>query len=103
MSEKVYQVFIVDEYNNNWNLGFFPNLNIATDAINEFLKGYDVQIKYGDVQEYPSTFGSCFDVYLNDILDEEEERDELYGIMIRGFVFGKEELLKEIEGLDYED
>lgn len=94
---KIYQVYIVDEYNNAYHIGFFDNLDKAVDPINSFLEVYGVSIKEGDLKEMSGTFSPYFDTYLSDILyDDEVELDEICGVMIRGFIFDKEELLKEI-------
>lgn len=96
--EKIYQVYILDEYNNAYHLGFFSDLDKAIEPINGFLKTYNVSIKQGDIKETAGTFGSYFDAYLSDILYEEfeDDLDSISGVMIRGFIFDKQELLKEI-------
>lgn len=73
---KKYEVFIQDEWNNLWLVGFYDNLEDAIPEVNEFLTTYDVRID--EIKEYPSTFGSCF--------DKEVETSDGEIIMIRGFI-----------------
>ncbi|MBO7615087.1 MAG: hypothetical protein J6T15_05265 [Bacilli bacterium] len=72
---KKYIVFIQDEWNNNYLIGFYDELNEAVPEVNEFLETYNTKID--ELKEYVSTFGTCFDT-------EVETPDENY-IMIRGF------------------
>ena len=100
----VYQVYIVDEYNNAYQIGFFNNLDEAIEPINSFLNIYNVQLKPGDLKECDGTFGPYFDTYLSEIFWEQIENEELDAcevgsVMIRGFIFNKEELLKELKDL----
>jgi hypothetical protein len=73
---KKYEVFIQDEWNNLWLVGFYDNLEDAVPEVNEFLETY--HIKIDGLKEYPSTFGSCF--------DKEVETSDGEIIMIRGFI-----------------
>ena len=75
---KKYQVIIQDEWNNLYHIGFYDNLDDSLQDVNEFLETYDVKVD--SLQEYASTFGSCFDV------DIETPTEEI--IMVRGFIFG---------------
>lgn len=89
---KIYQVIFVDEWNNSTHIGFFKNLNDAIPDLNDIIEGYDVTLKEDDIIEHAGTFGHCFDTYLSDIFDNED----LGPCMIRGFIFDKDELIKEI-------
>lgn len=86
---KIYEVFMQDEWNNLTFLGFYKHLDDSIDDINSFLATYEVEIKKGDVHEYPSTFGSVFDTDIGDMF---EDRDDLCGVMVRGFIFEEEDL-----------
>ena len=93
MELKKYQVVFVDEYNNWWLVGFFDNLRDAEPQVNEFLNGqcgYDdegCEVEHlafgedaplGHLEEYPSSFGRCFDRII--------EAD--VGVLeVRGFIF----------------
>ena len=95
MELKKYQVVFVDEYNNWYLIGFFDNLQDAEEELNEYLKDYkyvDVddyneemkECQFGDdkplghLQEYPSSFGKCFDL----IIDA-----DCGCVQVRGFIF----------------
>lgn len=81
---KVYQVIMQDEYNNLYLLGFYKALKDALKDVNDWLSMYQISIE--EIEEYASTFSSCF--------DKELEVDE--GVVyIRGFVFDVEDL-KEV-------
>lgn len=71
-----YIVFIQDEWNNNWWMGEYSQLNDALPDINSFLEVYNVSLD--NLEEYPSTFGYAF--------DREIETPTEEVIMIRGFV-----------------
>ena len=77
---KVYLVFMQDEYNNNYYLGIYKQLKDSIKDINEWLETYDTKIE--ELNEYPSTFGTCFDQTV------ETPNDEF--LMIRGFVLDPE-------------
>lgn len=64
-------------------MGEYKELKDSIDDINDFLKVYDVSIKSEDLKEYVSTFGGAFDL---DIGMMYEDRDDLVGIMVRGFI-----------------
>lgn len=91
---KIYQVIFVDEWNNSTHIGFFKDLNDAIPELNSIIEGYGVTLKEGDIVEHGGTFGPYFDTYLSDIFYDES--NELGSCMIRGFIFDKDELLKEI-------
>lgn len=81
---KIYEVFIQDEWNNNYLIGFYKSLDKAVPDVNEFLKSsYNIEITTDDLKEYPSTFETCFDTHLDNIF---EDNEDLAGVMIRGFI-----------------
>ena len=72
MKLKKYQVVFVDEYNNWYLVGFYDKLREAEKDVNEYLKTYvDEETNeplwvgehspFGELTEYASTYGSCFD------------------------------------------
>lgn len=80
---KRYEVIMQDEWNNLYRLGEYKELKDSIEDINGFLSVYDVTIKEEDLKEYASTFGGTFDL---DIGMMYEDRDDLVGIMVRGFI-----------------
>lgn len=80
---KRYEVIMQDEWNNLYRLGEYKELKDSIEDINGFLSVYDVTIKEEDLKEYASTFGGAFDL---DIGMMYEDRDDLVGIMVRGFI-----------------
>ena len=82
-NNKRYIVMMQDEWNNLYYLGEYQCLADSIDDINSFLEVYDVSITAEDLKEYPSTFGEAFDL---DIGMMYEDRDDLVGIMVRGFI-----------------
>ena len=86
---KIYEVFMTDEFNNNYLIGFYNELKNAVPAINDFLVPYEAKIE--TLEEYPSTFGPCFDT---DVFRETNEDDDYdwTGVMIRGFIFDADAL-----------
>lgn len=86
---KIYEVWMQDEYNNNYLIGFYHELANAVPAINDFLVPYEAKID--TLLVYPSTFGECFDTEVVRKVENEDE-DEWTGIMIRGFIFDSEAL-----------
>ena len=44
---------------------------------------YNVAIQADDLKEYASTFGMCFDLDIGMMFDD---REDLLGIMVRGFI-----------------
>lgn len=85
---KRYEVIMQDEWNNLYRLGEYKELKDSIEDINGFLSVYDVTIKEEDLKEYASTFGGAFDL---DIGMMYEDRDDLVGIMVRGFILYDEE------------
>ena len=80
---KRYEVIMQDECNNLYLIGEYKELKDSIEDINGFLSVYDVTIKEEDLKEYASTFGGTFDL---DIGMMYEDRDDLVGIMVRGFI-----------------
>ena len=82
----MYQIVMQDEYDNLYLLGFYESLDDAIEDINDFISAYyedgAIPLKKGDLAEYASTFGSCFDREI-----EWKNEDDCPGsIMIRGFI-----------------
>ena len=82
----LYEVMMQDEYDNLYLLGFYKTLDDSIEDVNGFLAAYEddgaVPLEKGDLAEYASTFGSCFD-------REVEWRDDgdcPGTLMVRGFV-----------------
>ena len=75
---KLYEVFIQDEYNNNWWLGWYANLDDSIDDINGFILEDNLKLSKGGLQEYMSTLGYCFDREVYD--------DDGHYYCIRGFI-----------------
>ena len=82
----LYEIVIQDEYNDFYLLGFYESLDDAIEDINGFISVYDedgaIPLKKGDLSEYASTFGACFDREI-----EWKNEDDCPGsVMIRGFI-----------------
>lgn len=82
----LYEVMMQDEYDNLYLLGFYGSLDDAVGDVNGFLAAYGddgaVPLQKGDLAEYASTFGTCFDREV-----EWENEEDCHGtIMIRGFI-----------------
>ena len=82
----LYEIMMQDEYDNLYLLGFYESLDDAIEDINDFISAYyedgAIPIKKGDLAEYASTFGACFDREI-----EWKNEDDCPGsIMIRGFI-----------------
>lgn len=82
----LYEVMMQDEYDNLYLLGFYESLDDAIEDINGFIGAYyedgAIPLKKGDLAEYASTFGACFDREI-----EWKNEDNCPGsIMIRGFI-----------------
>lgn len=75
MEHKRYLVIMQDEWNNLYYMGEYKELIDALPDINDFLEAYD--IKLDELNEYPSTFGMCF--------DKDIETNSGF-VMVRGFV-----------------
>lgn len=80
---KRYLVIMQDEWNNLYYIGEYKKLIESLQDINDFLKVYNVAIQAGDLKEYASTFGMCFDLDIGMMFDD---REDLLGIMVRGFI-----------------
>lgn len=94
--KNLYQVIFVDEYNNNYMLGFFKELDNCIEDINGYLTTYGERyvLEKGDIKLYASTFGECFDIELghlfvskSDNLNDDTPYDDLQSCMVRGFTF----------------
>lgn len=92
--DKIYQVIYQDEYDNLILLGFYKSLEDAIPDINSELEEFNVSITKDDLKEYAGTLGNRFDLDISMLFDE---ADDLPFVKIRGFVFDKEYLMKEIE------
>lgn len=101
---KVYQVMVLDIWNNLWNLGFYSSLNDPEllSSLNEYVQDQTVidgeeeiipnfKFEEGTLQEYCSTFGYCFD-------KEIDFKDGEY-IIIKGYIFDYDILMKELKEL----
>lgn len=82
----LYEIMMQDEYNNLYLLGFYELLDDAIEDINDFISAYyedgAIPLEKGDLAEYASTFGACFDREI-----EWKNEDDCPGsIMIRGFI-----------------
>lgn len=82
----LYEIVMQDEYDNLYLLGFYESLDDSIEDINDFISAYyedgAIPIKKGDLAEYASTFGACFDREI-----EWKNDDDCPGsIMIRGFI-----------------
>ena len=82
----LYEVMMQDEYDNLYLLGFYEFLDDAIEDINDFISAYyedgAIPLEKGDLAEYASTFGACFDREI-----EWKNEDDCPGsIMIRGFI-----------------
>lgn len=84
VSNHRYQVVFVDEYNNWYLIGFFEKLSDAEPELKDYLEGYEFEeegVTVDEVchlEEYPSTFCTCFDKVI----------DTTCGcVEIRGFIY----------------
>ena len=60
-------------------------------AINDFLVPYEAKID--NLEEYPSTFGECFDTEVFRETNGDDDYDDGWtGVMIRGFIFDADTL-----------
>lgn len=83
---KIYEIWMQDEFNNNYFIGFYNELMNAVPAINDFLVPYEAKIE--TLEEYPSTFGECFDTEVfREISGDDDSDDGWTGVMVRGFIF----------------
>lgn len=90
-----YEVMMQDEYDNLYLLGFYESLDDALEDINGFIGAYDddgaIPLEKGDLAEYASTFGTCFDREV----EWENEEDCPGTIMIRGFILSAKSVGEE--------
>lgn len=91
----LYEVIMQDEYDNLYLLGFYKSLDDSIEDINGFLAAYEddgaVPLEKGDLAEYASTFGPCFD-------REVEWRDEgdcPGTLMVRGFALSAKSVAED--------
>lgn len=80
---KRYLVIMQDEWNNLYYIGEYRKLIESLQDINDFLEVYNVAIQADDLKEYASTLGVCFDLDIGMMFDD---REDLLGIMVRGFI-----------------
>lgn len=93
----MYEVIMQDECDNLYLLGFYESLDDAIEDINGFIGAYDddgaIPLEKGDLAEYASTFGTCFDREI----EWENEEDCPGTIMVRGFVLSAKNAKEEAE------
>ena len=82
----LYEIMMQDEYDNLYLLGFYESLDDALEDINGFIGAYyedgAIPLEKGDLAEYASTFGTCFDREI-----EWKNEDDCPGsVMMRGFI-----------------
>ena len=91
----MYEVMMQDEYDNLYLLGFYESLDDALEDINDFIGAYDddgaIPLEKGDLAEYASTFGTCFDREI----EWENEEDCPGTIMVRGFILSAKSVGEE--------
>ena len=84
-----------DEYDNLYLLGFYDSLDDALEDINGFIGAYEddgaIPLEKGDLAEYASTFGTCFDREI----EWENEEDCPGTIMVRGFILSAKSVGEE--------
>lgn len=85
---KKYEIIMQDEWNNLYRLGIYNELKDSIQDINDWLDVYDFQITEDDLKAYPSTFGESIDLDIGMMC---EDRDDLLGLMVRGFVLYEDE------------
>ena len=105
--KKLYEVVFVSEWNNYSLLGWYANLDDAIEDVNNELETYEngkYQLEKGDLKEYVSSFGTCFDLglasfFCDKLEADQDEEDKIYSELqsceIRGYVY-------ELDDLDYE-
>lgn len=93
----LYEVMMQDEYDNLYLLGFYESLDDAIEDINGFIGAYDddgaIPLEKGDLAEYASTFGTCFDREI----EWENEEDCPGTIMVRGFILSAKSVGEEAD------
>ena len=91
----LYEVMMQDEYDNLYLLGFYESLDDSIEDINGFIGAYvddgAIPLEKGDLAEYASTFGTCFDREI----EWENEEDCPGTIMVRGFVLSAKSVGEE--------
>ena len=91
----LYEIMMQDEYDNLYLLGFYESLDDALEDINDFIGAYDddgaIPLEKGDLAEYASTFGTCFDREI----EWENEEDCPGTIMVRGFILSAKSVGEE--------
>ena len=91
----MYQIVMQDEYDNLYLLGFYESLDDSIEDINGFIGAYDddgaIPLEKGDLAEYASTFGTCFDREI----EWENEEDCPGTIMVRGFILSAKSVGEE--------
>lgn len=91
----LYEVMMQDEYDNLYLLGLYESLDDAIEDINGFIGMYDddgaIPLEKGDLAEYASTLGTCFDREI----EWENEEDCPGAIMIRGFILSAKSVGEE--------
>jgi len=108
---KVYEIFLTDNYDNFYLIGFYKSLDDAIDEINMNIEDDRFKLEEGDLKEYASTFNMCFDTCLWDIF--ESKYPELAGksdysdfsdggIWVRGFILDSQSLLNTLSELNNE-
>lgn len=107
---KIYQVFVIDIWNDIYSIGFFKDLDDSVDGINVYIENEKYKISKGQIKEYASTFSSVFDTSVGDLYVSSheltpEEEDEVWNdeddvtLQIRGFIFDSDELGERIDSL----
>ena len=91
----LYEIMMQDEYDNLYLLGFYESLDDALEDINGFIGAYyedgAIPLEKGDLAEYASTFGTCFDREI-----EWKNEDDCPGsIMVRGFILSAKSVGEE--------
>lgn len=93
----MYQIVMQDEYDNLYLLGFYESLDDAIEDINGFIGAYDddgaIPLEKGDLAEYASTFGTCFDREIK----WKREEDCPGTIMVRGFILSAKSVGEEAD------
>lgn len=92
---KIYEILFEDEYNNLYQLGYYKSLDSAISDINSELSTYNIKLKEGDLKEYASTFGSCFDANIGYLTGAPED-SETYSISIRGFILDSDRIVEDM-------
>ena len=93
----LYEVMMQDEYDNLYLLGFYESLDDSIEDINGFIGAYvddgAIPLEKGDLAEYASTFGTCFDREI----EWENEEDCPGTIMVRGFILSAKSVGEEAD------